>query len=83
MREILTISLGELGNFTAAHFWNIQDEKLKSDPNRNPVLYFETHRTMQYVPRSIFVDFRNKFGNYMSVFSSQSSQKKHDIDMIK
>ena len=75
MRELITLSLGTLSNHTAAHFWNFQDEWLKIDQSeqqttaRNPVLYYETSKTSQYVPRTLFVDFQANFGSYLSTFS--------------
>jgi hypothetical protein len=79
MKELITVTLGPLSNFTAAHFWNFQDEWFKQEPlnpdgtaptiDRNVVLYYETQKSRQFVPRSIFVDFQSHFGNYLSCFS--------------
>ena len=85
MRELITVSLGQLSNSTAAHFWNFQDEWLKQEPvtgeaskDRNPVLFYETHKTGQWVPRTIFVDFQANFGNYLSSFSHPIPKKPED-----
>jgi len=45
MKEIITVSLGPLSNFTNTHFWNFQDEWLKQDSARNPVLFYETKQS--------------------------------------
>lgn len=80
MRELITFSLGPLSNFTSAHFWNFQDEWLKQDgAAANPVLYYETERSRIFIPRSVFVDFRPHFGNYLSSFSHpQPAQEEID-----
>eukprot|EP00347_Sterkiella_histriomuscorum_P022491 403338293 len=72
VKEIISISLGPTSNFTSTHFWNFQDEWLKQDAQRNPVLFYETSKTQQFVPRCILVDFRPNFGNFLSCFSKQS-----------
>ena len=69
MKELITLSLGPLSNHTAAHFWNFQDEWSKSTTEPNPVLFYETSSTRTYVPRTLFLDFRPLFGNYLSSFS--------------
>lgn len=81
MKEIVSISLGPESNFAQAHFWNLQDEWLKQDPERNPVLYYETSSTLQYVPRAIFTDFRPNYGNYLSVFSHEAPVKEEAKDL--
>lgn len=79
MRELITFSLGPLSNFTAAHFWNLQDEWLKQDGSAaNPVLFYETEHSRQYIPRTVFVDFRPNFGNYLSSFSHPQPSKEEE-----
>ena len=83
MRELITLSLGPLSNFTASHFWNFQDEWLKQETekkDRNPVLFYETHKTGQWVPRTLFVDFQEHFGNYLSTFSFPAPKKPDERD---
>lgn len=83
MRELITLSLGPLSNFTASHFWNFQDEWLKQETekkDRNPVLFYETHKTGQWVPRTLFVDFQEHFGNYLSTFSFPAPKKPDEKD---
>jgi len=46
MRELITVSLGPLANYTQTHFWNFQDELSKqSDVQTNPILYFEKSKS--------------------------------------
>lgn len=53
MKELITLSLGPLSNFTNAHFWNFQDEWFKQEVptsadqsvDRNVVLYYETKKS--------------------------------------
>ncbi len=33
------------------------------------MLYYETSKSQQYVPRAVFVDFQPLFGSYLSTFS--------------
>ena len=83
MRELITLSLGPLSNFTASHFWNFQDEWLKQETektDRNPVLFYETHKSGQWVPRTLFVDFQEHFGNYLSTFSFPAPKKPDEKD---
>ena len=70
MRELITVSLGPLSNYTQTHFWNFQDEAAKNpDVQRNPILYMETSKSQSIYPRSLFIDFQSAFGNYRSSFS--------------
>ncbi|CDW82252.1 UNKNOWN [Stylonychia lemnae] len=83
MKEIITVSLGPVSNYTSTHFWNFQDEWIKQDAQRNPVLFYETKNSQQYVPRAIFVDFRPNFGNFLSCFSRQGlTDKKEQVQEI-
>jgi len=79
MKELITLSLGPLSNFTSAHFWNFQDEWFKQDQptslDRNVVLYYETQKTRQFVPRSVFIDFESNFGSYLSSFNHPRPSK--------
>lgn len=40
MRELLHISLGKHANYAQTHYWNLQDESLKTQQNQ-VVLFYE------------------------------------------
>ena len=85
MREIISLSMGSNANFKATHHWNGQDEQLKLLPTEGEeakgaaaqlsVQYHELTSTAQLVPRHVFVDFGENYGNTMSCFGSQSPHK--------
>ena len=77
MKEIISLSLGPSSNFTFSHFWNFHDEWMKQGDDQllsnNPILFYETQSSKFLVPRTIYIDFRNNFGNYLSVFNHEAS----------
>ena len=85
MPEIISLSLGSHANFKSTHFWNAQDEALKVFPTdedaasmagtKLKVIYHELASTSQLVPRHIYVDFGENFGNTTSCFGSQAPEK--------
>ena len=70
MRELISMGLGPTANFTLTHFWNSQDELMKQDDAQlNNILYYEGENTKNPIPRTMFFDFRDNFGNFLSCFS--------------
>lgn len=94
MREIISLSLGKHSNHIASHFWNAQDEQLKVQPepgkeqmselemeiNRGThMVYQELESTRQLLPRHIYIDFNDNFGNYSACFYGKDKADKQQI----
>ena len=92
MKEIISFSLGKHSNHIASHFWNSQDEQLKVQPEPGGkeqiseleqeikkgthVVYQELESAGQLLPRHIFVDFNDNFGNYSACFYGKDKADK-------
>lgn len=84
MRELISFSLGPNSNFTHTHFWNSQDEWVKQDPdNSNEILYYETSNSRTIIPRAVYFDFRENFGNFLTCFSKSGAGKEGEIDITR
>ena len=79
MKEIISFSLGKHSNHIATHNWNAFDESLKVVPAEGEketynvqegtnMIYHETQSSKELLPRHIFVDFCDNFGNYSACF---------------
>lgn len=77
MREIISLSCGKESNFAQTHWWNFQDEQLKylEDRKRSVVNYYETRSSGQLMPRQIYLDFKDNFGNFSSCFALQNQEE--------
>ena len=91
MKEIISFSLGKHSNHIATHNWNAFDESLKVVPAEGEketyniqegtdMIYHETLNSKELLPRHIFVDFNDNFGNYSACFYGHDKADKKTIE---
>tara|TARA_B110001450_G_scaffold88040_1_gene83749 strand:- start:504 stop:884 length:381 start_codon:yes stop_codon:yes gene_type:complete len=91
MKEIISFSLGKHSNHIATHNWNAFDESLKVQPAEGEtqtyniqegtdMIYHETTNSKELLPRHIFVDFNDNFGNYSACFYGHDKADKKAIE---
>jgi hypothetical protein len=75
MRQIITLQMGRESNFTMAHFWNLQDELLKLDPDLSTLneksIYYESESTGIRYPLALLFDHKDNFGYSRGNFGEQ------------
>lgn len=75
MREILTLQLGHLGNYTATHFWNAQESYFTYADGETSQVDHDVHwRAGQgadgsetFLPRTVIYDLKGGFGSLRKI----------------
>ncbi|QUC19482.1 uncharacterized protein UV8b_03723 [Ustilaginoidea virens] len=75
MREILTLQLGHLGNFTATHFWNLQESYFTYSDQGECLVDHDIHwrpgigvdGSETFLPRTVIYDLKSEFGSLRKI----------------
>ncbi|CEJ81349.1 hypothetical protein VHEMI01482 [[Torrubiella] hemipterigena] len=75
MREILTLQLGHLGNYTATHFWNTQESYFTYEDGQAPLVEHDVHwraglgqdGSETFLPRTVIYDLKGGFGSLRKI----------------
>jgi hypothetical protein len=75
MREILTLQLGNLSNYTATHFWNTQESYFTYGQQEEPLVEHDVHwragigadGTETFLPRTVIYDLKGGFGSMRKI----------------
>ncbi|KAL5612984.1 hypothetical protein BROUX41_003939 [Berkeleyomyces rouxiae] len=75
MREIITLQLGELGNYIGNHFWNAQESYFTYDKDDISLVNHDIHWRQglspngaeTYLPRTVIYDFKKSLGTLRKV----------------
>ncbi|KAJ4116209.1 mtDNA inheritance, partitioning of the mitochondrial organelle [Fusarium equiseti] len=75
MREIVTLQLGELSNYAAAHFWNTQESYFTYSDNEKSLVDHNVHwragigadDSETFLPRTVIYDLKGGFGSLRKI----------------
>lgn len=75
MREILTLQLGNLSNYTATHFWNAQESYFTYGEHEESVVDHNVHfrpgtgadGSETFLPRTVIYDLKGGFGSLRKI----------------
>lgn len=86
MREIITLQLGHLSNYTATHFWNTQESYFTYDANETSLVDHNVHWRQglgtdgsdTFLPRTVIYDLKGGFGSLKKINALYESEADHD-----
>ncbi|RGP69748.1 dml1 [Fusarium longipes] len=75
MREIVTLQLGQLSNYTATHFWNAQESYFTYSDDEKPPIDHNVHwragigadGSETFLPRTVIYDLKGGFGSLRKI----------------
>ncbi|KAF4984378.1 hypothetical protein FZEAL_422 [Fusarium zealandicum] len=75
MREIISLQLGQLSNYTATHFWNAQESYFTYSANEKPPVDHNVHwrpgvgadGSETFLPRTVIYDLKGGFGSLRKI----------------
>ncbi|KAF4989165.1 hypothetical protein FGRMN_9308 [Fusarium graminum] len=86
MREIISLQLGELSNYTATHFWNAQESYFTYSDNEKPVVEHDVHwraglgadGSETFLPRTVIYDLKGGFGSLRKINALYEAESEAD-----
>ncbi|KAF5019775.1 hypothetical protein F66182_8212 [Fusarium sp. NRRL 66182] len=75
MREIISLQLGQLSNYTATHFWNAQESYFTYSADEKPLIDHNVHwragigadGAETFLPRTVIYDLKGGFGSLRKI----------------
>ncbi|KAF4456926.1 protein DML1 [Fusarium austroafricanum] len=86
MREIITLQLGQLGNYTATHFWNIQESYFTYSADEKSPIDHDVHwragigadGSETFLPRTVIYDLKGGFGSLRKINALYEAEAEPD-----
>ncbi|KAF5673085.1 DML1-like protein [Fusarium heterosporum] len=86
MREIISLQLGELSNYTATHFWNAQESYFTYSDNEKPIVEHDVHwraglgadGSETFLPRTVIYDLKGGFGSLRKINALYEAESEAD-----
>lgn len=90
MREIITLQLGQLSNYTATHFWNAQESYFTYSQGEEPLVDHNVHwragigadGSETFLPRTVIYDLKGGFGSLRKINALYEAQSDEAPDAL-
>ncbi|CAJ0542118.1 Ff.00g083900.m01.CDS01 [Fusarium sp. VM40] len=90
MREIVSLQLGQLGNYTATHFWNAQESYFTYSADENPVIDHDVHwraglgadGSETFLPRTVIYDIKGGFGSLRKINALYEAESEANTEAL-
>ncbi|KAM0349289.1 hypothetical protein ACHAPU_003698 [Fusarium lateritium] len=86
MREVISLQLGQLSNYTATHFWNAQESYFTYSDSEKPVIDHDVHwraglgadGSETFLPRTVIYDLKGGFGSLRKINALYEAESEPD-----